>query len=98
MDIKKFVKIGRPGYRVTKQRDAENGQQSLLFEVHYIYKVYSYMYLFYISNYYVSNRTSGNKERTGLRTRGYRTGTPVPVQMGVGPDCTRREEDRRFRM
>ena len=33
VDIKKFVKIGRPGYRVTKQRDAENGQQSLLFEV-----------------------------------------------------------------
>ena len=33
MDIKKFVKIGRPGYRVTKQRDADNGQQSLLFEV-----------------------------------------------------------------
>jgi len=35
VDIKKFVKIGRPGYRVTKQRDAENGQQSLLFEVDY---------------------------------------------------------------
>merc|ERR1712183_1069023 len=34
-DIKKFVKIGRPGYRVTKQRDPENGQQSLLFEVDY---------------------------------------------------------------
>lgn len=33
VDIRKFVKIGRPGYRVTKQRDAENGQQSLLFEV-----------------------------------------------------------------
>ena len=33
VDIKKFVKIGRPGYRVTKQRDADNGQQSLLFEV-----------------------------------------------------------------
>merc|ERR1740129_1793644 len=31
----KFVKIGRPGYRVTKQRDPENGQQSLLFEVDY---------------------------------------------------------------
>ena len=31
VDIKKFVKIGRPGYRVTKQRDPDNGQQSLLF-------------------------------------------------------------------
>ena len=37
VDIKKFVKIGRPGYRVTKQRDAENGQQSLLFEVTFKY-------------------------------------------------------------
>jgi len=35
VDIKKFVKIGRPGYRVTKQRDPENSQQSLLFEVDY---------------------------------------------------------------
>jgi splicing factor 3A subunit 2 len=35
VDIKKFVKIGRPGYRVTKQRDPENGQQSLMFEVDY---------------------------------------------------------------
>ena len=35
MEVKKFVKIGRPGYRVTKQRDPENGQQSLLFEVDY---------------------------------------------------------------
>eukprot|EP00088_Acartia_fossae_P023048 TRINITY_DN2411_c0_g1_i2.p1 TRINITY_DN2411_c0_g1~~TRINITY_DN2411_c0_g1_i2.p1 ORF type:complete len:295 (-),score=106.58 TRINITY_DN2411_c0_g1_i2:53-937(-) len=35
VEIKKFVKIGRPGYRVTKQRDPENGQQSLLFEVDY---------------------------------------------------------------
>jgi splicing factor 3A subunit 2 len=35
VDIKKFVKIGRPGYRVTKQRDPENGQQSLLYEVDY---------------------------------------------------------------
>merc|ERR1740129_849147 len=31
----KFVKIGRPGYRVTKQRDPENGQQSLMFEIDY---------------------------------------------------------------
>ncbi|CAB4060960.1 SF3A2 [Lepeophtheirus salmonis] len=35
IELKKFVKIGRPGYRVTKQRDAENGQQSLLFEIDY---------------------------------------------------------------
>ncbi len=35
VDIKQFVKIGRPGYRVTKQRDPENGQQSLMFEVDY---------------------------------------------------------------
>lgn len=35
VDIKKFVKIGRPGYRVTKQRDPESGQQSLMFEIDY---------------------------------------------------------------
>lgn len=35
VDVKKFVKIGRPGYRVTKQRDPENGQQSLLFQIDY---------------------------------------------------------------
>ncbi|KAF2355509.1 SF3A2 domain [Trinorchestia longiramus] len=35
VELKKFVKIGRPGYRVTKQRDPENGQQSLLFQVDY---------------------------------------------------------------
>ena len=35
IDPKKFVKIGRPGYKVTKQRDPENGQQSLLFQVDY---------------------------------------------------------------
>lgn len=35
VDIKKFVKIGRPGYRVTKQREPEAGQQSLLFEIDY---------------------------------------------------------------
>lgn len=34
-DIRKFVKIGRPGYRVTKQLDQETGQQSLLFQVDY---------------------------------------------------------------
>jgi len=35
IEVKKFVKIGRPGYRVTKQRDPDNGQQSLLFQVDY---------------------------------------------------------------
>lgn len=35
VEPKKFVKIGRPGYRVTKQRDPETGQQSLLFQVDY---------------------------------------------------------------
>lgn len=35
VDIKKFVKIGRPGYRVTKQRERESGQQSLLFQIDY---------------------------------------------------------------
>ncbi|KAL0273296.1 UNVERIFIED_CONTAM: hypothetical protein PYX00_005999 [Menopon gallinae] len=35
VDVKKFVKIGRPGYRVTKQRDPETGQQSLLFQIDY---------------------------------------------------------------
>eukprot|EP00727_Mastigamoeba_balamuthi_P007129 m51a1_g3036 putative splicing factor 3a subunit 2-like (238) ;mRNA; f:914850-915688 len=29
------VKIGRPGYKVTKQKDPETGQRSLLFEVQY---------------------------------------------------------------
>jgi len=32
---KKFVKIGRPGYKVTKQRDPSTGQQSLLFQIDY---------------------------------------------------------------
>lgn len=35
VDVKKFVKIGRPGYRVTKQRDPETHQQSLLFQIDY---------------------------------------------------------------
>jgi len=35
VDVKKFVKIGRPGYKVTKQRDPANNQQSLLFQVDY---------------------------------------------------------------
>ncbi|NP_001280430.1 splicing factor 3A subunit 2 [Acyrthosiphon pisum] len=35
VETKKFVKIGRPVYRVTKQKDAETGQQSLLFQIDY---------------------------------------------------------------
>ncbi|XP_078488186.1 zinc finger protein [Ciona intestinalis] len=35
VEVKKFVKIGRPGYKVTKQRVPETGQQSLLFQVDY---------------------------------------------------------------
>ncbi len=31
--LKKTVKIGRPGYRVTKQYDTEQDQRSLLFQV-----------------------------------------------------------------
>ena len=33
--VRKSVKIGRPGYKVTKQRDPETGQRSLEFEVKY---------------------------------------------------------------
>ncbi|KAL1400292.1 hypothetical protein pipiens_007560 [Culex pipiens pipiens] len=35
IEPKKFVKIGRPGYRVTKQREPDNHQQSLLFQIDY---------------------------------------------------------------
>ncbi|XP_069505620.1 splicing factor 3A subunit 2 [Ambystoma mexicanum] len=35
VEVKKFVKIGRPGYKVTKQKDPEVGQQSLLFQIDY---------------------------------------------------------------
>lgn len=35
VEPKKFVKIGRPGYRVTKQREPDSGQQSLLFQIDY---------------------------------------------------------------
>lgn len=35
IDPKKFVKIGRPGYKVTKQKDPDSNQQSLLFQVDY---------------------------------------------------------------
>ncbi|KAG9439700.1 hypothetical protein H6P81_019865 [Aristolochia fimbriata] len=33
--LRKSVKIGRPGYRVTKQFDAESKQRSLLFQIEY---------------------------------------------------------------
>lgn len=33
--VKKFVKIGRPGYKVTKQRDPDTNQHSLLFQIDY---------------------------------------------------------------
>jgi splicing factor 3A subunit 2 len=32
---RKRIKIGKPGYRVVKQRDPESGQRSILFEVQY---------------------------------------------------------------
>jgi len=32
---KRTLKIGRPGYRITKQRDPETGQRSLLFQIEY---------------------------------------------------------------
>jgi len=35
VETKRFVKIGRPGYRVTKQRDPDTHQQSLLFQIDY---------------------------------------------------------------
>jgi len=35
VEPRQFVKIGRPGYRVTKQREPDSGQQSLLFQVDY---------------------------------------------------------------
>ncbi|CAN0878703.1 Splicing factor 3A subunit 2 [Linum grandiflorum] len=35
VNIKKSVKIGRPGYRVTKQFDPETKQRSLLFQIEY---------------------------------------------------------------
>eukprot|EP00039_Didymoeca_costata_P007798 m.104089 g.104089 ORF g.104089 m.104089 type:complete len:247 (-) comp13832_c1_seq2:3006-3746(-) len=35
VDVKKFIKIGRPGYKVTKQMDPNTKQQSLLFQIDY---------------------------------------------------------------
>jgi splicing factor 3A subunit 2 len=32
---KNNIKIGRPGYRVIKQKDPDSGQKSLLFEIEY---------------------------------------------------------------
>lgn len=50
VEPKKFVKIGRPGYRVTKQREPESGQQSLLFQIDYpgwytSYASYNFMHI-----------------------------------------------------
>jgi len=33
--LRKTMKIGRPGYKVTKQKDPESGQKSLLFQIEY---------------------------------------------------------------
>merc|ERR1711990_48873 len=33
--VRKTIKIGRPGYRVTKQRDPETNQRSLIFQIDY---------------------------------------------------------------
>lgn len=35
VEVRKTIKIGRPGYKVTKQKDQETGQRSLLFEISY---------------------------------------------------------------
>lgn len=35
VELRKFVKIGRPGYKVTRERDPQTGQQALLFQVDY---------------------------------------------------------------
>lgn len=35
VSVRRTVKIGRPGYRVTKQFDQETGQRSLLFQIDY---------------------------------------------------------------
>jgi len=35
VQIKQFVKIGSPGYQVTKVKDAVTGQLGLLFQIHY---------------------------------------------------------------
>lgn len=35
IEPKKTIKIGRPGYKVVKQKDPDNNQCSLLFQIHY---------------------------------------------------------------
>ena len=35
VEVRKTIKIGRPGYKVTKQKDGETAQRSLLFEIDY---------------------------------------------------------------
>ena len=49
VSLKKFVKIGRPGYKVTKQQDQDTGQHSLLFQVWQPFLHYhlSSIYLFF---------------------------------------------------
>lgn len=49
IEPKKFVKIGRPGYRVTKQKDPDSGQQSLLFQVDYPGLIFVFHLTFYAS-------------------------------------------------
>jgi splicing factor 3A subunit 2 len=35
VEKKKVQKIGRPGYKLTKLKDSETGQKSILFEIEY---------------------------------------------------------------
>ena len=35
VEKKKVPKIGRPGYKLTKLKDSETGQKSILFEIDY---------------------------------------------------------------
>jgi len=35
IEPRKTVKIGRPGYKVVKQKDPDTGQRSLLFQINY---------------------------------------------------------------
>ena len=35
VEKKKIVKIGRPGYKITKLKDSDTGQRSILFEIDY---------------------------------------------------------------
>jgi splicing factor 3A subunit 2 len=35
LEKKKIIKIGRPGYKITKLKDADTNQRSILFEIEY---------------------------------------------------------------